>query len=112
MVGRKIDTTVKDQSIIVGKAIKAIGNELTFTSWWPKETVEKYFNYVYTIGFTYGMKQSAHEKEVLQIQNGKVIQEFSSATKAAHAVGVTKHSISKAALGKTGKVAGFEWKYK
>jgi hypothetical protein len=106
------DTSIERQKIVIERALKGIDKELEFTDWWPKDTIENYFNYVYTIGFNHGRKQCAHGKRVAQIKDGKILREFESAVDAAFAVGVTKYSISKAASGRTtSKIAGFNWKY-
>ena len=67
----------------------------------------------YAVGFDEGRLQGAHEKPVIQYDRWDYkLGDFDSATLAARAVGVTKGSISKAALGKTKTCKGYKWRYK
>lgn len=73
----------------------------------------EYLYCAYAAGFDEGRMQAAHRRPVLQVDmaTGRAIKRYDSALIAARKVGLTKHSISKAALGKTRHAGGFYWEY-
>jgi len=109
----KYDESIKRQEKVVQDSLIAIESEL-LGLWYPKETVEKYMNFVYTIGFNHGRKEPTHEKRVQKFLNGNLIEEYPSVSNAANIHRVNKSTISKAALGKFSsghKAIGYEWYY-
>lgn len=98
------------QQLVVTKAIEALEKEIG-TVGWPKQKIEEFLNYTYSIGFNHGRKQSRHGKRVAQIKDGIIIKVYESASDAGRAVNRTKHIISKAALGKIPGAANYDWKY-
>lgn len=67
---------------------------------------------IYTAGFDEGRKQVSHRKRVIQFNtNGDRIEVHESASSAANKIGLTKYSISKAALGKIATAGGYIWRY-
>jgi hypothetical protein len=72
-----------------------------------------YLAQAYAAGYNEGKLQYTKRRPVCQFTIwGGFVREYDSASIAARAVGVTKHSISKAALGKIETAAGFKWRYK
>lgn len=66
----------------------------------------------YAAGYDEGRLQYRHRKPVGQYTlDGNLIKIYQSAQSAARAHDVSKHAISKAALGKTMTAAGYRWKY-
>lgn len=116
MAGRKGDSAIRDegqlerQQTVVTKAIEALEKEIG-TVGWPKQKIEEFLNYTYSIGFNHGRKQYSHGKRVAQIKDGIIIKIYESASDAGRAVNRTKHIISKAALGKLSGAANYDWKY-
>ena len=78
-----------------------------------EDTAFEYLYCAYAAGYDEGRMQAAHRRAVLQIDmvSGRAIKRFDSAVIAARKVGLTKHSISKAALGKSRHAGGFLWQY-
>lgn len=92
----------------VDKACKYAGEELLF---FQPNILRKYFAWMFTIGYLFGRKQLGAEKKVEQIRNGKVVQIYHSATKAAARIGVCPSSITRA-IQKNKKCKGNYYRYK
>ena len=59
--------------------------------------IEKYFHYLYSIGYHQGARQVSHRKVVFVInEEGKVLRRYKSSVEASIDLGVTKSSIGKA----------------
>ena len=87
---------------------------------WERKIATRTFHYelraylaqVYAAGFDEGRRQGAHRKPVVKLTlGGNEIKIFDSVSIAAISVGVTKSSISKAALNKIKSAGGFKWKF-
>lgn len=79
----------------VYKAIQAIQSEI-FLQEFEKQVIEKYFHYLYSIGFHQGSKQKSHQKPVVQLnEDNEIIEHFPSITIAAFRMGVPKGNLSK-----------------
>lgn len=75
--------------------------------------LRSYLRAAYAAGYDEGKMQYTKRRPVCQFTLwGGFVREYESASIAGRAVGVTKHSISKAALGKIETAAGFKWRYK
>ena len=59
--------------------------------------IEKYFHYLYSIGYHQGARQTSHGNEVYEVDsNGNVLNRFLSTFEAEMKLGVSKGSIGKA----------------
>jgi len=97
------------QNKVVNEAVNSIEMEIGTTEW-PKETIEKYFNYLFSIGFHYGRKLIGHGKPVKQSKDGIVIAIYPSATDAARAMHCSTRSIIDSCNGLQ-KYKKFDWEY-
>lgn len=70
------------------------------------------FKQVYAIGVDEGRLQYTKRKRVIQFTLwGERVEVHDSASIAGRKIGLSKHSISKAATGKTKSAGGFYWRY-
>ena len=102
--------TTDKQDEVVSKAIDALEIEIG-TVLWPHVQVRQYMEYVYSIGFLHGTRFKKHEKRIIQLKDGLIVNVFSSASDAARKMNCALSVISKAANNKTIDFNGFEWVY-
>jgi len=100
------------------EALNRIADELKFgLDISPEERTQNIinaFDMVYGLGFDDGRKsiRGNYKRKVIQLNLiGQPIKLYDSVTLAAHAVGVQKSGISKAARGVVETAGGFKWKY-
>ena len=71
-----------------------------------------YLQQVYAAGYNEGRTLNQKRRAVRQFNLwGGFVKDYESASVAAKAVGVSRHAISLAALGKTHTAANFKWRY-
>ena len=80
----------------VQRAIISLQRNIEFSQEQVNE-IEKYFHYLYSIGYHQGARQVSHRKAVFVInEEGKVLRRYKSSVEASIDLGVTKSSIGKA----------------
>lgn len=80
----------------VQRAIISLQHEIEFTQD-QINSIEKYFHYLYSIGYHQGARQISHGNEVFEVDSeGKVLDRFISTFEAEMKLGVSKGSIGKA----------------
>lgn len=83
----------------VHKACKSIQMEISFTQE-QIDCVNRYFHFLYSIGYNKGTRQLNMIKKVLSVDGeGNVLRTFESASKAAEELEVDKSAIRKACAG-------------
>lgn len=101
---------IKRQDEVVTKALKALESE-RITVGYSWELLEKYFNYVYSIGAMDGKKRAGHGKPVAQIKNGEIINIFPDASEADRAMKKSKGTVTKCITSGGKTSSGYEWMY-
>ena len=80
----------------VQRAIISLQRNIEFSQEQVNE-IEKYFHYLYSIGYHQGARQTSHGNEVYEVDsNGNVLNRFLSTFEAEMKLGVSKGSIGKA----------------
>ncbi len=101
---------ISRQKRVVSKALGGLESErLTVGYSW--ELLERYFDYVYSIGFDDGRKRSGHGKPVAQMRDGKIIDIFPDAAEADRAMKKSKGTVTKCITSGGKTSSGFQWMY-
>ncbi|MCE5332729.1 MAG: hypothetical protein LLF95_11405 [Bacteroidales bacterium] len=80
----------------VQRAIISIQGNIEFSQE-QIDSLEKYFHYLYSIGYHQGTRQNSHRKVVFEVdENGRILHRYNSTVEAAFYLGVTKSSIGRA----------------
>lgn len=100
------------QSDVVDHIVEELINDSVCANCYKWE-LEKYIAQAYAAGFDEGRLQYTKRKPVTQYTLwGEKVAEYESASIAARKVNISKHMISKCALGKNHTAGGFIWRYK
>jgi len=103
---------ILQQKKVVKDAMDAMELEIN-AIWWPRYTVEKFLNYVYTIGLNHRAYRMGNKKrkQVIQIKDGNIINCYPSITDAAKALHCRNTSIYLVLSGKNSTAKGYFWEY-
>jgi hypothetical protein len=63
------------------------------------DLIKRYVRYAFAVGFDEGRRNKIHRKPIVQLLNGNIIREYSSATDAARANGLSKVTVFKSTRG-------------
>jgi len=77
------------------------------------ETVQRYIQMMYTIGYEAGSRSRSNQKPVIQMDKwGNVIEEFESGSMAARKTKISLKCINRVCNGERNQTGGYHWKFK
>lgn len=102
---------MKQDDVVAKVSAELIASEVVDRQ--HRKLLEQHLMWVYAAGFDWGRRKHSNFKSVIKFDMaGNRIAEYDSVIDAARQNNLTKHSISKNALGKTSNAGGYIWRYK